>query len=119
MADNNTGLNRQYDGEFFPGIRAAGNKAPGSPGISATETTGDVVGAPVVLSSPYGSSQVPGNLARVPVHSGDTSSMADDLAAHASVIEPGPESAYADTGAGAGNANPYDHPAGNGRWARP
>lgn len=111
MADNATGLNRQYDGEFMPGIRAMGNRAPGSPGITATETTGEVVGNPVVMGV-YDSAQDPSELTRVPVHSGDTSSMADDLAAHASVIEPGPENAYADTGAGRGNPNPYRHPNG-------
>jgi hypothetical protein len=103
MADNATGLNAQYDGEFFPGIRAMGNRAPGSAGDSAAETTGEVVGSPVVLPGPYASSQVPASLARVDVTAGDTSSMSSDEAAQASVISPGPAASYTSTGAGSGS----------------
>lgn len=69
-----------------------------------------------MVTAQYGSSQVPANLPRVPVTVGDTSSMSDDMPVHASPIEPGPAAGYLDTGAGRGDANPYDHPSGDGRW---
>jgi hypothetical protein len=100
MADNNGSLNRQYDVPFFPGIDSGAQgrfRAPGSAGITAEATAGGEVGTPVVTDQ-YGSSQVPANLPRVSVMSGDTSGMADDQPAHASVTVPGPESDYMSAG---------------------
>lgn len=120
MADNSTGLNVQYDRPFFPGIDSGAQgryRSPGSPGDSPSESAGPVVGSPVI-SAPYGSSQLPANRPTLAVTSGDTSGMSSDQAAQASPITPGPASAFTDTGAGAGNPEPYDHPSGYGRWAR-
>jgi hypothetical protein len=90
---------------MFPGIGVpAGTGAPGGTGVSASDTSGPVVGTPVV-SNPYGSSQVPANMPRVAVHSGDTSGMADDSAAGVSAIAPGPQDGYLATGAGQGGSH--------------
>ena len=107
MADNSTGLNAQYSGEFFPGLSAGtGSSAPGSQGDTASETGGTEVGSPVV-SVPGASSQVPASMPRVSVTSGDTSGMSSDQAVQASPITPGPVDAYLTTGAGKGSGSHY------------
>jgi cytochrome c1 len=103
----------------FPGISAgADSSAPGSSGASASQTSGPVVGSPVV-SVPGASSQVPASRPTVTVTAGDTSGMSDDLPAHASQIMPGPAPDYLSTGAGGGRARvdssgryPWQQPAG-------
>jgi hypothetical protein len=94
-----------------------GTGAPGTVGVSAAATAGGLVGSPQV-SVPFGSSQVPGNMPRVPVYGGDTSSFSDDLAAHASPIVAAPQDALLSTGAGDGAAGHFRHPnAGTGTGA--
>jgi hypothetical protein len=72
---------------------------PGSPSPDqAPATAGPVVGRPVV-SAPFGSSQLPENMPRLPVTSGDTSGFSDDLPVHESFLVP----SHSDvTGAGKG-----------------
>lgn len=109
MADNATGLNAQYDAGPFPGIVSGTEskfRPPGSQGITAPATAGPVVGTPVV-STPGMSSQPAEGRPTLPVTSGDTSSMSDDLPAHASVLVPGPESDLLSTGAGDGRAGHF------------
>jgi hypothetical protein len=79
MADNNTGLNAQYGATQF-GLNTAAyasTGAPGTPGVSASETSGSVIASPVV-STPGASSQIPANAPRVQVMSGDTTGMSSD-----------------------------------------
>lgn len=91
----------------FPGLPLpAGTGAPGSQGDTAAESAGTQVGDPIV-SNPYGSSQVPENMPRVSVLSGDTSGMSSDQAVQASPITPGPASQYLSTGAGSGSGAHY------------
>jgi hypothetical protein len=102
--------NSDFVPDPFPGIKAAGTLTPGSTGITATATAGPVVGSPRV-----GPTGLPDGAGRgreqVPVHSGDTSGMSDDLAAHASVIAVGPEEDYMATGAGDGSTGHFKrHP---------
>ncbi len=105
----NDGIDGGWAAEIFPGIASPSSTgAPGSQGVSSSDTTGPVIGSPAV-SVPGMSSQLPGGRPVLAVHAGDTSGMSDDLAAHASAIEPGPQAAYNDTGAGEGrsvNAHP-------------
>lgn len=106
-------VNEQYSNpaaQIVPGSYDS-TGAPGSPGDSAGETSGPVVGSPVV-SNPQASSQVPENMPRVSVTAGDTSGMSSDQAVQASPITPGPVAGYLSTGAGQGNPNPYRHPNG-------
>ena len=90
--------------------------APGSPGITAQETAGPVVGRPVV-SVPFASSQVPENMPTVAVTSGDTSAMSSD----APVPSTGDPMTglkldfIASTGAGACHAGQVEHPNSNAR----
>ena len=88
--------------ELFGVSLAQGTGAPGSAGIDAAATNGPEIGRPVV-SAPFGSSQLEVNRPTVAVLAGDTSGMSDDLAAHVSAIEPGPQSGYLDTGSGSGH----------------
>jgi hypothetical protein len=76
-----------------------GSGAPGTTGIAAATTTGPVIGTPHVTPA-YGQYR---DGPDVTVHTGDTSGMADDLAAHADALTPGPQPDYADTGAGHGD----------------
>lgn len=79
VADNQTGLNSQYEVSQF-GLDASAytsSGAPGSPGVTAGMTAGPVVGTPVV-SVPGASSQLSESVPRLPVTSGDTSGMSSD-----------------------------------------
>lgn len=119
MADNNTGLNAQYDhpSALFPGSGSyASTGAPGGDGDTAAETSGPVIGSPAV-STPYASSQIPGNMPHVDVTSGDTSGMSSDspVGDHFSTLSGRPAADYLNTGAGQGNPNPYNHPNAGGR----
>ena len=95
----------------FPGIEAAGTLAPGSQGVTETETNGTVVGRVRVSGTglPDGEGR---DRQAVTVTSGDTSGGSGDLGARATVISPGPQASYTDTGAGSGNPDPYRHPNG-------
>lgn len=115
MADNNTGLNAQYESPPFGlGGDYTSSGAPGSPGVQdspAGSGGGSVIATPVV-SAPYGSSQLPANLGRVPVTQGDTAGMTSD--------SPVPQTgdpltgisldAITSTGAGRGHAGHIPHP---------
>jgi hypothetical protein len=111
MADNNTGLNAQYDhaSPLFPGGGSFDSTgAPGGQGDTAAETSGSVIGSPAV-STPYASSQIPGNMPHLDVTSGDTSGMSSDspVGDNFSEISGRPASAFLSTGAGQGDPNPY------------
>jgi hypothetical protein len=107
-------VNGQYaDGvEFFPGISAGVNRAPGSAGGGPETSAGPEVGRPVV-SVPGASSQVPASMPVVTVTAGDTSGMSTDRPVNPSAFQ-GDAGPQMDTGAGQGNANPYRHPASGG-----
>jgi hypothetical protein len=55
----------------------AGTGAEGTPGVTAAQSSGPVLGSPVV-SNPFGSSQVAANLPTAQVVSGDTCSSSAD-----------------------------------------
>src|SRR6516164_9751959 len=73
-------VNDQYlpgQAPFGMGGAIANTGAPGSPGITASETAGPDVGRPVV-SVPGASSQLPESMPRLSVTAGDTSAMSSD-----------------------------------------
>jgi hypothetical protein len=114
MADNATGLNAQYDnaGALFGGATGyASTGAPGSPGDTAAQTAGPVIGSPVV-SVPFASSQLPANMPRLDVTAGDTSGMSSDqpVGDGFSTLSGVSPAAMSTTGAGQGNPDPYRHP---------
>lgn len=89
MADNQTGLNAQYtaDPQFVAGeYGMTGLGGSPSPNTAAA-TAGPVLAQPVV-STPLASSQLPENMPRVPVTSGDTSGFSDDQPIHSSPLLP-------------------------------
>lgn len=96
----------EYDAPDFMADTPAGrfdarSGAPmGTAGISAGNTSGAVIGSPVV-SAPYGSSQLPANRPTVDVRSGDTSGFSDDTPVHTSPLLPGPLDDYLGAAAGA------------------
>lgn len=96
----NDGINNDIR-PSFDGLSTGIPSAPGSPGLSADETSGPAVGSPEMLISPQGSSQIPANLTRVTVTAGDTSGMSSDNPAAGSAIMPADED-YLSTGAGQG-----------------
>jgi hypothetical protein len=73
------------------GLNSAAWYSTGFPGSDspdvASATHGPVVGNPIV-SVPLASSQVPENMPRLPVTSGDTSGFSDDLPVHQDVLTP-------------------------------
>ena len=96
--------NDQYKpGAAFFGmdLGLASTGAPGSQGVSSSDTAGGVVGT-VTVTAPGTSSQAPQPV--VTVTAGATTGSADDVAAHVSAISPGPAGDYASTGAGQGRS---------------
>jgi len=88
--------------DLFGVALPTGTGAPGTQGISAADTTGEVIGNPGIASGDtYQSGQLPRD--HVVVTAGDTSGMSDDNPAHEDAIMPGPASAYVSTGAGDGD----------------
>ena len=103
--------NLQYtdQSKFFGGNGAAyaSTGAPGTEGITAAESAGPVVGSPVI-SAPFGSSQVPANMAHVDVVSGDTSAFSSDRPVNPGPLLPDWQGASV---TGAGSGSPHDrHP---------
>lgn len=96
----------EYDSPDFMATTPTGDfdartGAPmGTAGISAGDTNGPVVGR-VVVSAPYGSSQLPGNRPTVDVTAGDTAGSSDDTPVHTSPLLPGPLDDYLGAAAGA------------------
>jgi hypothetical protein len=115
MADNNAGLNQQYQAPPFglsPAIGSTG--APGSPGVqdSPAGAGGGTVLASPVVSVPFASSQLPESMPRLPVTAGDTAGMTSDSPVPVSG-DPLTGLSLADitqTGAGAGHAGHFAHP---------
>jgi hypothetical protein len=89
----------------------ASTGAGGSPGDTAAQTGGPVIGSPVV-SAPYGSSQLPANMPRLDVTAGDTSGMSSDQAVGDNFAElsGADRGAMSSTGAGAGSVSSPHHP---------
>ena len=105
MADNQTGLNAQYDNPPFSmsgGIGSTG--APGSPGDTVEQTGGPVIASPAI-SIPFASSQIAANRPTVPVTSGDTSAMSSDqpIGDNFTLISGASADAMSATGAGQGS----------------
>jgi hypothetical protein len=97
-------VNEQYQGaDPFGGPGGyASSGAPGSAGVSASETTGGVVGSVQPRSVMFAPS---GPVPEVTVRAGDTSSFSDDVPLHPSVLLPGDAGQYLATGAGRGSPN--------------
>lgn len=97
----------EYDAPDFMATTPTGpldarSGAPmGTAGISAGDTNGPVVGR-VVVSAPYGTSQLPANRPTVDVTAGDTAGSSDDTPVHTSPLLPGPVADYLTSGAGDG-----------------
>ena len=94
---------------LMPGLgdRDSWQTAPGSAGITAAENAGVVVGSPVV-SSPFASVQVPGNMPRLDVLSGDTCAMSSDAPVPAGGDPMSGLSLAQVTQTGAGQGSPRD-----------
>lgn len=93
--------NSDFVPDPFPGISAAGTVAPGSTGANPGSTSGPVVGS--VQVSPTGLNDGGRGRVTVDVHSGDTSSMSDDVAAHGSILNGQDDADLMNTGAGDGS----------------
>lgn len=99
--------NSQYSspGPLFAGQRFDSTGTPGSQGISAGETHGEVVGT-YEYRNPLDSAQIPGD--QVDVTAGDTDGVADDLAVHTGVLNP--DAGSQQTGSGTGSVAGPHHP---------
>jgi hypothetical protein len=111
--------------QYRPGMTPFGTSeaiahtgAPGTPGITAAESAGPVVGTPVV-SDGWASAQVPANLPTVEVLAGDSSGMSSDapVPAGGDPLTGLGLDAIASTGAGSGSVqgagNPNAQPVGS------
>ena len=109
MADES---NQQYSSPpFGVGGDYASTGLGGTQGDMASQTQGPTIGDPVV-SAPFGSSQLPVNMPRLPVLAGDTSAMSSDQAVgdHFTTISGASQAALAATGSGTGHVGGPRHP---------
>jgi hypothetical protein len=97
-------VNDQYSGaDPFGGPGGyASSGAPGSAGVSASKTTGGVIGSVQPRSVMFAPS---GPVPEVAVREGDTCAFSDDVPVHPSALLPGDAGQFMTTGAGEGSPN--------------